>query len=238
MKQVRSYSTPVLRSPDPSLYLSPFSQSAQSILVDSTVHSKSPVPTFVRDAPESFVWHVTIYKDGAQVDPRFEAELKSFSWVNLVTSWSQTKLTKSQLVTICQDLFELTNKDDNAKQEVNSENVFQHSDAATFRAKHFLSDRADYISSSHISLIRTIPQSITIPRSTTLSTPRPTATESVYCVDTDSDTDTSSPDMMGVESTIETKDHTITLEEKITDNYQNVPPPNLEGQFEFCSVGC
>jgi len=146
---------------------------------------------------------------------------------------------------MCQDLFDLTNKEDNTASEgaeIFSENSIQTADS--FRAKHIMSERADYldISSSHVvSHFRTLHRSLLAPHTNAVDMPpRSDSNEQLYSLsfDTDTDTETSSspPTMMDVE--LDTKNH-ITPDDDITANYQNILPANLlEGQSEFCLVGC
>jgi len=152
----RNSTTPTLprsSSFDPSLYVSPFSQSAQSILVSSTIPApKPPVPSFVADAPQSYLWHVTIYKDGVVVHPRYDVELQKFTWAQ--PSWAEAKFTKSQLFAIFEDLSTFNKEHDQGEDtQMALEPTVPHTEGViSCQSKHILSERADYLdlSSSHV----------------------------------------------------------------------------------------
>jgi len=168
----RRKTSPAVNSYDPSLYVSPFAQSAPSLLETSPVLApKPPVPNFVADAAESSLWHVTIYKDGLVVHPGYDVELQNFSWARQVSSWAETKLTKNQLIAIFQDLSTLqieSHQGEETLMLVDQEQPLQNTEVNSCQSKHVLSERANYLdmSSTHVMFhYHNVPNSIMVQNS-------------------------------------------------------------------------
>jgi len=236
---------------DPSLYVSPFAQSAylspfshSSPAILTPVQTKSPVPSFVRDAPESYLWHVTIFKDGIQVDPRKDPELKSFSWANLPTTFTDAKFSKPEIASMCHDLSRLASKEEDTEGTLNDHPEAtndSNNTSLSSPAKNILSERADYLdlSSTHIvTHLHTIRRYST-DTIETMSSPQqilkhPIETENFE--KTNAVTNTRSTAISDAGSLAPRRDPEISIADN--NNYQNVIPTMMEAQSEFCLVGC
>jgi len=158
-KDRRSLSeSPWQQKNDPSDYVSPFAKppfmhSTSLPVLKPHPSNEKIIPGFVLNTPDSFMWSCIIYKNGIQIDPSDEPELLYFSWVKKdgSSAWSQKTFTKSELVLLLHDLFELSERGQEVETEIAAE-------TPEILSKHHISERKTYeeLSNSHFSTSFTV----------------------------------------------------------------------------------
>jgi len=103
---------------DPSDYVSPFaippllhSQSLPVFRTHLKEFTEKYIPSFVLNAPDSFMWSMAIYRQGEQVDPNYDPDLTKYFWARNETG-KERAFTKAEICSVLRDLNNLAEDDE------------------------------------------------------------------------------------------------------------------------------